>query len=181
MLIKYKEKLRSQIEDAYGKAFYTYVAHWEMVDQLVVKSQIIKNIQNILLSISTVGFITDVITNRMILTLVAGITAAISLALNLYSNDRKLEEEIQQHKKTANDLWKINEESRNLLIDFEIMQDEEIRDKRHELQLKLLQVYKISPTINDKAYRKARKKIKEYKYESFSSEEIKEMMPRDYK
>lgn len=83
--IAYREKLKSQIKDAYGKVVYTYTAHHKFAARLIKQKNTIKVTQIILTAISTVGFLATVITNQVLLSWLGGITAALSLGLNLYT------------------------------------------------------------------------------------------------
>lgn len=130
----YREKLHGQIREAFGKVVYTYMTHIEMANLLIRKNRCLKTIQIILSSISTVGFLADVITNQILLTWLAGISAALSLALNLYFKDRNLADEIRSNTETSNELWKIREDYISLLTDFQVLTDEDIRKKRDLLE-----------------------------------------------
>lgn len=97
--IKYEEKLRSQIKDAYGRVLYTYTAHHKLAARLIKQKNAIKITQIVLTAVSTVGFLATIITNQVLLSWLGGITAALSLGLNLYTRDFNLQEAIQKHKK----------------------------------------------------------------------------------
>lgn len=173
----YHEKLYGQIRESYGKVVYTYMTHIEMANLLMKKNRCLKMIQIILSSISTVGFLADVITNQVLLTWLAGISAALSLALNLYSKERNLTDEIRSNTETSNKLWIIREDYLSLLTDFPILTDEDIRRKRDLLETSVSEIYNNAPMTNGKAYALAQSDLKSKEYQFFSPDEIDNMLP----
>lgn len=89
-----KSKLKNQIQEATNNVIYTYVAHWNMVNSLKSRQSHIKIAQIILTVISTGGFITSLLAGIPCLNWVGGATSAIALALNLYSLDFKIPDNI---------------------------------------------------------------------------------------
>lgn len=174
----YRAKLYGQIREAYGKVVYTYMTHIEMANLLIRKNRCLKTIQIILSSVSTVGFLADVITNQILLTWLAGISAALSLALNLYTKDRNLADEIQKNMETSNELWKIREDYLSLLTDFQVLTDEDIRKKRDLLETSVSEIYNNAPMTNGKAYVLAQSDLKDKEYQFFSPDEIDNMLPK---
>lgn len=130
---KYRDKLRNQIKEACGKVIYTYTAHHKLADRLEKENKYVKNAQIILTALSSCGFFASIITNKVMLTWIGGISAVLSLCLNLYTKEYKIQNEVSQHRNAANALWGIREGYVSLLVDFEVLEDSEIRRKRDVL------------------------------------------------
>ena len=99
------------------------------------------------------------------------------LILNTYIKNYNLSGIAQEHKKASDSLWKIREEYVSLLTDFEIIDVDEIRNKRNELQERTAKVYSNSPRTDAKSYRAAQEALKTEEEQTFSEEEIDLMLP----
>ena len=175
--IKYEEKLRSQIKDAYGRVLYTYTAHHKFAARLIKQKNAIKVAQIVLTAISTVGFLATIITNQVLLSWLGGITAALSLGLNLYTKDFNLQDDIQKHKNAADELWDVRESYVSLLTDFEILDKEEIRRQRDKLQGAVSKVNRQYPGTDDKSYAEAQNALKNEEEQTFNEGEVDELLP----
>ncbi|MDO4462911.1 MAG: SLATT domain-containing protein [Bacillota bacterium] len=175
--VEYKQKLKSQIKDAYGRVVYTYTAHHKLANRLRNKMKWIKIIQIFLTSISTVGFLATVITNQAILSWLGGITAALSLGLNLYVKEFEYQKEITQHEAAANDLWDVRESYVSLISDFEIMKENELRCQRDELQKRVSEINHKYPGTDTKSYRKAQVALQEDEEQTFNEGEVDGLLP----
>ena len=60
----YRNQLKNQIKEAYGKVTYTYTAHHKLADRLENKNRRVKNIQIVLTAFSSCGFFASIITNK---------------------------------------------------------------------------------------------------------------------
>ena len=74
-------------------------------------------------------------------------------------------------------LWKIREEYVSLLTDFEVLNMDEIMEKRDELQNRTAEVYSNSPRTDSKSYKEAQKALKTEEEQTFSEKEIDVMLP----
>ena len=83
----------------------------------------------------------------------------------------------QEHKKASDLLWKIREEYVSLLTDFEMLDSNNIRNKRDELQERTSEVYSNSPRTDAKSYTAAQKALKTEEEQTFSEAEIDIMLP----
>lgn len=175
--IKYEEKLRSQIKDAYGRVLYTYTAHHKFASRLIKQKNAIKVTQIALTAISTVGFFATIITNQVLLSWLGGIAAALSLGLNLYTKDFNLQEDIQKHKDAADELWDVRESYVSLLTDFEILNKDEIRRQRDKLQSAVSKVNRQYPGTDDKSYNEAQNALKNNEEQTFNEGEVDELLP----
>ena len=99
------------------------------------------------------------------------------IIINTYTKNFNLIESAQEHKSASDLLWKIREEYVSLLTDFEILEIEEIMRKRDELQERTATVYSNSPRTDAKSYAAAQKSLKCEEEQTFSDEEIDNMLP----
>lgn len=81
----YRNQLKNQIKDAYGKVTYTYTAHHKLADRLENKNRRVKNIQIALTAFSSCGFFASIITNKNALAWLSGTFSVLSLFLNIFS------------------------------------------------------------------------------------------------
>ncbi|TCD54119.1 SLATT domain-containing protein [Alloscardovia theropitheci] len=176
-MTEYRLKLLGQIRESYAKATYTYTTQQVMLTNTIRKNSRLKTAQIILSSISTVGVLTNLITNKYWLTVTASITTALLLALNLYFKDTNLSEDILRHEKAIHELWEIREKYLTLLTDFRELDDKTICQKRDTLIQQLSTIYKEAPRTNNKAYQTARNMLKDEEYQYFTDTEIDLLLP----
>lgn len=174
----YREKLNSQIRDAYGKVVYTYTAHHKMVDRIRKNKKSIDISQITLTALSTVGFLATVITDEVVLSWIGGITAAVSLGLNLYTKDNNLQEDIRMHESAANELWVVREKYVSLLTDFVVLPDEEISIRRDAIQEMVAEINNKYPGTDKKSYEETQKALKDNDEQTFSKGEIEKLLPQ---
>lgn len=175
--IPYREKLKSQIKEAYGKVVYTYTAHHKFAARLIKQKNAIKVTQIVLTAISTVGFLATVITNQILLSWLGGITAALSLVLNLYTKDFDLQEDIQKHKDAADDLWDVRETYISLLTDFDTLNEDNIREQREKLQDAVSKINRKYPGTDGKSYAEAQNALQNEEEQTFRVGEVDELLP----
>lgn len=88
----WRERLYSQIVEAYGKALYTYTTQQKAAGLKERSRNILSIVQITLTSISSVGIISSLIASQYLVSLIAGLCSALSLALNLYSRGGTIHE-----------------------------------------------------------------------------------------
>ena len=177
--LKARDRLKSQIKEAYGRIVYTQTTHAKIVEQKQKKDASIKMIQIILSALTTGGCITAIIIDAKVANMVSVIISSLLLIYNSYTKNFNLLEESQNHNNVANSLWKIREEYISLLTDFDYLEIEDIRFKRDELQNKTFEIYKCSPQTNKKGYLEAQKCIKKNEEQSFNNKEINDILPEE--
>lgn len=111
------------------------------------------------------------------LTWVGGIAAVLSLCLNLYAKEYKIQNEVSQHRNAANVLWVIREEYVSLLVDFEVLEDSEIQKKRDVLCNKVSEVNNNYPATDKKSYRAAQKALQKEEEQTFKENEVDSILP----
>ena len=172
----YRERLRGQIEESYGKLSYTYQTQQEAATLKRSKADRISIAQIVLSAISTCGVITVLFGQVGIGAAIASITSALSLAINLYARGSKLPEEAEEHIRCANRLWVILQDYESLLTDFDDLEVGEIRRCRDLLIEKQTEIYAEAPRTSNRAYKKARKRLKNG-HQSFEPGEIDKLLP----
>lgn len=173
----WRGRLRSQIEEAYSKALYTYTAQHKAANLKERHQSGISLIQIALTSISSVGIISSLFISQYHASIAAGICSAMSLALNLYSRGRPYSKEIGEHRSTADTLWPILQDYLSLLTDFDNLDIQTIRESRKGLQDRLEQVYRTAPKTGNKAYRLTQKALKQDSEQSFEVGECDQLLP----
>lgn len=174
---KYRDKLRNQIKEACGKVIYTYTAHHKLADRLEKENKYVKNAQIILTALSSCGFFASIITNKVMLTWIGGISAVLSLCLNLYTKEYKIQDEVSQHRNAANALWGIREGYVSLLVDFEVLEDSEIRKKRDVLCKKVSEINNNYPATDKKSHKTAQKALQKEEEQTFKEKEVDSILP----
>ena len=177
VVLEHRKQLKAQIKSAYGKVVYTYTAHHKLANRLKAQIKWVKITQIALTATSTVGFLATVISNQTVLSCLGGITAAVSLGLNLYVKEFDYQKDILDHEAAANDLWNVREEYVSLLTDFEIMEDDAIRCRRDDLQRRVSQINRQYPGTDKKSYRKAQKALQKEEEQTFKDGEVDELLP----
>lgn len=176
--LNYKEELRIQIKEAYGRVVYTYTIHNKDILILRKKNSIIKYTQIILSAVSTGGIIGSIFSeNELKYKIFASVMSTALLAINLFFKDFDLKEEINSHQMASDELWLIREQYVSLLTDLPILSEKEIIQKRDDLQIKTSEVYKTSPHTSNKGYRMAQNALKNEEEQFFTNEELNQMLP----
>lgn len=174
----YRERLRGQIEESYGKLSYTYQTQQEAATLKRTTAICISNCQIFLTAVSTCGVISVLFgqTGTGVGAVVASITSALSLGLNLYARGSKLPEEAEEHVRCAYRLWAVLQDYESLLTDFDDLEVGEIRRCRDSLVEKQAEIYAEAPRTSDRAYEKARDRLKGG-HQSFEPGEIDKLLP----
>lgn len=170
-------QLESQIREAYGRVTYSQTCHDKIINRIVRLDNIIKIGQILLSGIITSGFVVTIFSNDKVASIVGTIFSLMLFILNTYTKNFNLSGMAQEHKKASNLLWKIREEYVSLLTDFEILDVDEIRNKRDQLQERTAEVYSDSPMTDAKSYKEAKKALKIEEEQTFSDKEIDIMLP----
>lgn len=173
------EKIINQIREEYGKLTYTYTAYFKMHDRNITISKWIKITQIALTAVSATGFLATVITNIIALSWAGGVTAVLSLFINIYTKDFRLLDDAKTYKDAADELWLIRQEYISLLTECTSMKIDDVIARRDALQLKTDSVNKRYPGTNSYGYKKARKALKENDEQFFSDAELDKMLPEE--
>lgn len=170
-------KLESQIREAYGRVTYSQTWHDKFINRTVKLEDRIKVAQIVLSAITTSGFVVAIFSDDNNASILGAIVSLALLILNTYIKNFDLSGIAQEHKKASDLLWKIREEYVSLLTDFEMLDSNDIRNKRNELQERTSEVYSNSPRTDAKSYTAAQKALKTEEEQTFSEAEIDIMLP----
>lgn len=173
----YKERLEKQLIEAHGKVEYTYTAHHKIENRVMLYDKAIRIAQIVLTAISTGGFSATLITKQTALSWIGGVAAALSLALNLYSKDFKLQSDARTHKDAADELWDIREDYVSLITDIDALTLDEIRNRRDALKNAVSKINKKYPGTDRRGYRKAQKALKKEEEQTFNEGEAEMLLP----
>lgn len=157
-------KLEEQITDSAGNVQYTFIAHWNIVNRKKKLYKIIKITQIVLTSLSTGGFLTSLISGITWLSWIGGLTSAVALGINLYMLNFNLPEKIKQHTDAANELWEIREKYKSLIVDYETIDEAEVRARRDSLIIAVSMINKKYPGTDEKSIKKAQADIGKYEF-----------------
>lgn len=172
-------KLKNQIQEEYGKLTYTYTAYHKMADKNIFLNSLIKIIQISLTAISSTGFLATIISQIVALSWIGGAAAVLSLFLNIYTKDFKLLDDAKIYKNAADELWLLRQKYISLLIDFDDLNIEEIRNARDNLQFETDTINKKYPGTTRYGYKKAQKALKKQEEQYFSEEELDKLLPKE--
>lgn len=176
--MSYRDDLKTQIRDAYGKLVYSYTCHWEHMNRVEKNYSCLRNMEVISTAITATGVISALVTSARCLMIISAIFSALSLVVTLLLKSNNYDEQMIKHRKTADDLWLIREEYISLLTDFNRLSDEEIAEKRDGLMRRSSVVYSSELPTDSKDYENAQRKLKNEEYQYFSDDEINKMLPK---
>ena len=171
--------LDAQLREAFGRVVYTHKAHEKEADILLGRLSKIKLGQIVLPAISTGGFVTVLLGTGWWGSLVGGIFSAALLALNLYTRNYDLGQQGQQHRAAAINIWSIREKYLSLITDLAMGCGSlsNVRLKRDALADELKEIYAISPSTTEAAYKKAHKALNLQEEMTFSVTEVDAFLP----
>lgn len=167
-----RNAMNQQISDAAGNVFYTYQAHWKIVNRLNRRFRGVKIFQIVLTALSTGGFLASLVSGIPGLSWIGGATAAVSLGLNLYTLSFNISKDIKDHTDAANALWNVRENYKSLLVDFDLMETEVIIKRRDELQAQVNEINQSYPGTDAKSFKEVKRGINDYEFEDGESEKL---------
>lgn len=174
----YKDDLRSQLREEYGKVTYSYTCFLKYVQILEKREKAVDIIQIILSALSTVGLISILNLDNFWVKLLSAIVSSILLALTLYTNRFRLSDDIRSYTQGSDDYWKIRADYLSLLTDMDELDAAEIVKRRDALIERTDETNRKYPKTNEKVYRKAQKALKNEEEQFFSDEELDMMLPK---
>ncbi len=157
-------KLKDQIIEAAGNVQYTFIAHWNIVNRLKNQYWIIKIAQIVLTALAAGGFLTSLISGVSQLSWLGGLTSAIALGINLYMLNFNLPDNIKQHTEAANALWEVRERYKSLIVDFDSIEIDVVRERRDKLIQAVSDINKRYPGTDEKSFIKAQNDIGKYEF-----------------
>ncbi|MFA5229441.1 MAG: SLATT domain-containing protein [Candidatus Paceibacterota bacterium] len=173
--------LESQVRECFGRVVWTHKTQEKCADIVWKRHMRIKITQIILSALTTTGILVAVFGDKHWIGICSAILSALLFGLNTYTKDYDLGEIAQKHSNSAASLWNVRERYLSLLTDIKanLLEIEEIKKIRDDLQKELLNIYKGSPRTLNKAYQKATKALKVNEEMTFSISEIDSLLPFD--
>lgn len=175
--------VEAQIRECFGRVVWSHKTHEKCADIILQRHNIIKYIQIGLSALTTTGVLIAVFGEHKIIGIITAALSAILFALNTFVKGHDLGEIAQKHSDSASDLWNIREEYFSLLTDIkaEIINIDELIERRDILQERLSSIYKGSPRTINEAYKSATKSLKLNEELTLSNNEINMFLPQELK
>lgn len=175
-------ELESQLRECFGRVVYSHKTHEKCADRLQARLSLIKIAQIILSALTTGGLLTVIFGDPYVskaAALVSALLSTVLLGLNAYTKDFDPGQVAQGHKSIADRLWVVRERYLSLLTDIRagLIQDNEVRHIRDELQSETASIYEGAPRTFEAGYLDAQKALKVKEDLTFSDEEIDQFLP----
>lgn len=176
-------QLLSQIYELFGRVVYSHKTHEKQIDILIShesKWKWAQIISTVLTSTSYVSSIIMEVGNKYanVVSIILSISAfVISMRFFVFN----VNNDIENHKNTANELWDIRESYLSLIVDAkdESIPIEQIKKQRDELQERTKKIYAEEPRTTPKAYKNAGIALKVNEELTFTKEEINVFLPKE--
>jgi hypothetical protein len=171
----------ASIKESYSRVVYSHKTQEKAVERLNGQSRLVKWGNLVLLVLTFSGVLNAVFAGGPTRSFLTVVISALALGLAIYRLSFNPEQEILEHRKTTNRLWRLREEFANLIGDIkdEVLPDEEIRRRRDDLTAQLTQVYADAPPTTPKDYARARAALGIGEEMTFSKEEIDRLLPTE--
>lgn len=171
--------LQAEIRRSFGNAVYTHKTHLKQADILQRRLKHISLWQVVLSALTATGFIGIMMGVGRLGAIAGAALSTVLLCLNIYAQGAHLEEQAQQHRRAAVEVWRIREALLGLLVDLRtgLVTAEEARNSRNALRQELFEIYKDAPDTGETAFARATTAIKDEEEASFSDAEIDALLP----
>ena len=175
------ESTLAAIRESYGRIVYSHKTQEKAVERLYARIGLVKWGNLVLLVLTFSGVLNAVFAGGPIRNALTVAVSALALGLAIYRLSFDPEQEILEHRKAANKLWRLREEYVNLIGDIKdgALSDEGIRRRRDELTAQLDQVYADAPPTTPKDYARAGTALGIGEEMTFSQEEIDRFLPAE--
>jgi hypothetical protein len=169
------------IRESFGKIVYSHKTHEKAAEMEYKKNKIVKWINIILLTLTSLMLTSTVITNEGKFLYIGAILSALSLGFMIFQLSFDCAKKAEDHSNIAKELWYLREKYVNFITDTmnEKIDEHRIITKRNQLIKELKFIYKFAPQTNSKAYQKARKALKIKEELTFSDQEIDNFLPEN--
>jgi hypothetical protein len=175
------ESALASIRESFGRVVYSHKTQEKAVERLHGRIRLVKWGNLVLLVLTFGGVLNAVFAGGPIRNSLTVVVSALALGLAIYRISFNPEQEILEHRKTANRLWRLREEFANLIGDIKdgALPDDEIRRRRDDLTAQLTQVYADAPPTTSNDYARARAALGIEEEMTFSKEEIDRFLPAE--
>lgn len=175
--LEYREIVRSQIKDAYGRLTYSYTTQNKQADIYGAYSRRMKWLQLILSVCSTCCIMSLFAQETRIQLWLAVISSSLLALVSAFAKEASYDEKATRCEKAADSMWPIRERYIAFLADFDTMPDSEIVSCRDELTVHVAKVYATVPKTSPNAYSQAQKALKNEEEQFFTESELDNMLP----
>jgi hypothetical protein len=169
------------IRESFGRVVYSHKTHEKAREIQARRATLVKWINIILTTVTSVSIISVLITSERGLEIVSAVLSALSLAYAISQLSFDPAKQAEQHRSTARALWYIREQYIVLLVDLagprESIDVNDVEDRRDRLLMDLKAVYDAAPDTTSKAYMAAQKALKVNEEMTFSRSEIDNFLP----
>jgi len=168
------------VRETFGKVVYTHKTHEKAAEICTCKSNWVKKINIVLLSLTTGNALGAMFQGQPYLLLTA-ILSTLSLLFVVYQLSFNPEQEALNHKRTSARLWFIREQYQNLIADImsQNLSIDDIVTRRDELLTELNKIIQDVPQTDKCAYERARKALKLQEEMTFNDKEIDSFLPKN--
>lgn len=174
--------LLSQVREAFGRVVYSHKVHEKQADICFVKYRWQQGTLIALTAISSGTFLAtavDMLDSKTLTSLATPSIALLVTWMSLGVKAFKFSEESDAHRTTASQLWDIRESYISLIADIMSgnISDADAKVLRDELQNAAYKTYAAAPRTTSKAYKRARKRLKDNEELTFTPREIDLFLP----
>jgi len=170
----------SVVRETFGKIVYSHKTHEKAADICITKNKWFKRINVLLITLTSGSALGSILKGDYYL-ISTSILSTVTLFFVIYQLSLNLEQEAQNHKRTAKKLWLMREKYQNFIADIinGRHQINQIANMRNELLSELNKIIEDTPQTDSKAYYKARKALKIEEEMTFSKSEIDSFLPEE--
>ena len=174
--------LLSQVREAFGRVVYSHKVHEKQADIYFVKYRCQQGALIAFTAISSGTFLAtavDILNNKTLTSLATSSIALLVTWMSLGVKTFKFSEESDAHRTTASQLWDIRESYMSLIADMmsDNISDTDARILRDELQDAACKAYAAAPRTTSRAYKRARRRLKDNEELTFTPREIDLFLP----
>ena len=171
--------IESQIRECFGRCAWTHKAHLKCSDIVSEVQSRLQVVQIILSTLITTGVLVTVFGDHQVVGIITAVLSAVQVGITSYMKGHDFGEISQKHSDAGSQIWDIRESYLSLLTDIRAnaVSIEEAQKRRDQLQEKLVGIYKGSPRITSKAYKRASTSLKVNEDLTFSDEELDKLLP----
>ncbi|ACV21357.1 Uncharacterised protein [Slackia heliotrinireducens] len=174
----YREALKNQIRDEYGRLTYTYTCHNKDAAFYAIGEKAISWLQLVLSVVSTCSVMSLLVSDGKVQLWIAVVASAVLALISAFDKEKNFTAKANSHTEAANQIWLIREKYISLITDFDILTDQDVRQARDALLLETSGVYSSTPKTTPRAYRATRVALKNDEEQFFTDDELDKLLPK---
>lgn len=181
-VVSYDVHLLAQVRESFGRVVYSHKAQEKQADICFTKHRWQQAALIALTAISSGTFLAAVLgtaIDPLLASLVTSFIALLVTATSLATKTFRFSDEADAHRDVATRLWDVRESYLSLISDLMSggVSTQQARLRRDELQESTRETYESAPRTTNRAFRKARGKLKNNEELTFSAHEIDLFLP----